>query len=239
MSVFVGISCGPTLEEKQHRVGIQIELGNAELSRGNLEEAFKAFEKAKSIYPDEPEIYNGLGLVYLYKQRYEQAVVEFLEALRRDPDFSEAHNNLGFTYIQMKRWDEAIKECRITLSDPFYRTPELAYYNLGTALMEKGELIEAVKELHAAVRLQPKFTWALDKYGVALYRLNRNQEAIKQFKRAIEVDPEYIESYLNLGIVYVNLGKTQEAIEQFKLVLEHSEDDELADAARRYLETLE
>ena len=130
MSVFVGISCGPTLEEKQYRAGIQIELGNAEFSRGNFEEAFKAFEKAKSIYPDEPEIYNGLGLIYLYQRRYKEAVMEFLEALRLDPDFSDAHNNLGTTYAQMKLWDKAIEEFRIVLSDPFYRTPEFAHTTL-------------------------------------------------------------------------------------------------------------
>jgi Tfp pilus assembly protein PilF len=235
----VGVSCGPTLEERQRKANIQLKLGNAELNRGNFEEALKAFGKAKDIYPDNPHIYHGLGLIYFYQRQYENAVVEFKKAIQLNPDFSDAHNNLGATYAQMKKWDGAIKEFRIALSDPFYRTPELAHYHIGAALMEKGELIEAVKELHAAVRIRPDFSRALDKHGIALFRLNRIQEAVKQFKQAIEVDPEYMTPYLNLGLAYMKQGKKEEAIAQFKIILERSNDDDLTISARRYLEILE
>jgi type IV pilus assembly protein PilF len=240
VGILAGVSaCGPTLEEKQRRANTQIELGFAELNRGNFTEAFKALERAKKIYPDDPNIYNGLGLISLYQRQYQNAVAEFHNALRLNPNFSDAHNNLGTTYAQMKKWDEAIEEFRTALSDPFYRTPELARYHLGVALMEKGEIIEAVKELHAAVQMRSDFERALDKYGVALFRLNRVQEAVKQFKQAIEANSEYIDPHLNLGLAYMKQGKREEAITEFKIVLERSKDEELTASARRYLEILE
>jgi Tfp pilus assembly protein PilF len=231
--------CGPTLEERKQRAETQFDIGAAELNRGRFPEAFEAMQKARDFYPDDPRFSNALGLIALYQQRYPDAIQEFRRALELDPNFTEAHNNLGTTYAQSRKWDEAIHEFRETLSDPFYPTPELAHYNLGMALIEKGEVIEAVKELHIAVELNPEFTQAVDKYGLALFRLNRIQEAVKQFHRALELDPVYMEARLNLGLAYMKQDKTPEAIAEFKIILEHSTDGGLKESAQRYLEILE
>jgi type IV pilus assembly protein PilF len=240
VSLIVGITgCGPSLEERQKEADTRYKLGIAELNQGNLKKALQALEEAQKITPNDPKIYNARGLIYFQQEQYQNAIAQFEKALRFDPNFTEAHNNLGTTYAQMQKWDEAIAEFRIALNDPFYRTPELAHYNLGLALMEKGELIEAVKQLHSAVQIRPNFSRALDKYGVALFRLNRIQEAVKQFKKAIEADPQYIDPYLDLGLAYMKQGKREEAIAQFKVVLDRSQNEDLITSARRYLEILE
>jgi len=237
--VGVFTACGPTLEERKKRAESQYEIGIAELSSQNLTQAFEAFEAAQAIYDDDPRFHNGLGLIYFQQRQYPEAVAAFRKALRLDSNFTEARNNLGSTYAQMRQWDEAIAMFRETINDPFYHTPELAYYNLGMALMEKGELIDAVKELHTAVQLRPDFSRALDKHGVALFRLNRVQEAIKQFQEALKNDPAYVEPHLNLGLAYMKQGKKAEAIEEFKFVTNNSNDESLVSSARRYLEILE
>lgn len=236
------LGCGPTLEEQKKDADVQYQLGIAEFNRGNFGDALTAFEKAIDYYPQDPKFYNALGLIYLQQDLYQKAMASFKKTLSIDANFTEAHNNMGNTYAEMKDWDKAIAEFKEALSDPFYRTPALAHYNLGLALMERqrqGDMFEAVQEFHAAVQLQPNFSRALDKYGIALYRVNRNQEAIKQFKQAIEVDPEFIEPYLNLGLVYMKQGKKEEAITQFKLVLERAKDEKIIEEATRYLGILE
>lgn len=233
------LGCGPTLEERQKKSQMQYEIGAAELNRGNLTEAFAAFERAREIDPNNASVHYGLGVIYLQQKQYEKAIAEFQETLRLDPNLTEAHNNLGSTYAQMHRWDEAIAEFKNAADDPFYRTPELAYYNIGAALMEKGDLIEAVQQLHKAVQIRPDFTRALDKYGVALFRLNRVQEAVKQFKQATELDPNFIEPYLNLGLAYMKQGKKDDAIANFKIVTERSNDASLVESAKRYLDVLQ
>lgn len=232
-------ACGPTLEERKNRAETQYEIGVAELNNGNLTEAFEALQAAREIYDGDPRFYNGLGLIYLQQRQYSEAIAAFTKTLELDENFTEAQNNLGTTYAQMQQWDKAITHFRAAINDPFYAAPELAYYNLGVALMEKGELIEAVKELHQAVQLRPEFSRALDKHGVALFRLNRIQEAIKQFQKAIELEPTYIEPYLNLGLAYMKYGEKDEAITQFKFVIDNSNTESLVNSARRYLEILE
>ncbi len=232
-------ACGPTLEERKNKADLQYQIGISELKQGNLIEALAAFELGREHYTEDPKIHNALGLVYFQQQQYNKAVEQFKKTLRLEPNFVEAHNNLGSTYAQLKDWDNAIAEYRAVLGEPLYRTPELGHYNLGRVLLEKGQAIEAVKEFHTAVKIQPNFSRALNKYGVALFRLNRIQEAVKQFKQAIEIDPKYAEPYLNLGLAYMKQGKKEEAILQFKHILEHSRDEELTTSAQRYLEILE
>ncbi len=240
--IFAVFGCGPTLEEQKQEAEAQLQLGIAEFNQGNLAEALKAFKEAKKHEPNNPEVYNALGLIYLQQKKYATAAAELHKALQINPNFLKAHNNLGTTYAQLGNWDKAIMHFREALKDPLYRTPELAHYNLGLALMKRqrqGDIIEAVKEFHAAVKIRPNFSRALDQYGVSLFRLNRIQEAIKQFKKAIEVAPDYIEPYLNLGLAYMKLGNREEAIAQFKLVLERANNEELIASAKRYLEILE
>ncbi len=233
--------CAPSisLEERQRRADAHYKVGVAEFQQGQLAEAFIAFEKAKEYYSDDARIYNALGLVYFERREFQDAISHFQEALKLDPNFADAHNNIGKVHAQLGNWDKAIEEYREALSNPFYRTPELARYNLGEALLEKGDNVNAVKELHETVRIQPNFVPALDKYGIALYRMNRNQEAIKRFKQAIEAVPEFIDPHLNLGIVYMKLNKKSEAIEEFKFVLEHSGNELQRSDAERYLDMLE
>ena len=234
-------SCGPSisLEEKQLKAAAQYKLGIAELYAGKYPDALIAFEKARELTPDDAKIYNALGLIYFRQGKYSQAADAFLRTLQLDPNFADAHNNLGKVYAQIGQWDKAIMQYREALANSFYRTPELAHYNLGEALLEKGDNINAVKEFHSAIQMRPDFSPALNKYGIALYRMNRNQEAIKRFNQAIESAPDFIDPYLNLGIVYMKLDKRQEAIEQFRFVLEHAQDQTQMLDAERYLEMLE
>jgi Tfp pilus assembly protein PilF len=202
-SILIGIyGCGPTLQERQRKANNQYNIGVSELNRGNFAEALKAFEKARDINPNDPKIYNGLGLIYWYQKDYPQAVEEYKKALKIDPKNTDVHHNLGAAYAQMKQWDAALEEFKIAASNPFYEANFKAHYNLGLVLLEKGENVNALEEFHKSVQLRPDYSLALDKYGVALYRLNRFQEAIKQFVRAIETSTTYKLTKLSLK----NLG---------------------------------
>ena len=203
VSIVAGVSgCGPTLEERQQKANSQYDIGASELNRGNFAEALKKFEKAREINPDDPKIYDGLGLVYWYQKQYQNAIAEFKKALRLDPNFTDAHHNLGASYAQLKQWDAAIEEFNIATSDPFYEALYKAHYNLGAALLEKGENVKALEEFHKAIQIRPNYSRALDKYGMALYRMNRFQEAVKQFKKAIDASTSFKltkQSLKNLG----------------------------------------
>lgn len=238
--IITGCASQIKVEEQRAQAEAHYDLGVSLLNRGKFIDALAALEKAKTLYPHDPRIYNAIGLVYFGEEKFDTAAQNFQKAIQLNGDFVEAHNNLGAAYSRMGMWDRAIKEYRIALSDPLYRTPALAHYNIGYALLEKGDLVEALEEFRIATNIYPDFDWAVNKYGVALFRLNRVHEAIKKFKQAIEINPNYVEPYSNLGLAYMKLGEREEAIKQFKEVLRLApEGSELANNARRYLDILE
>ena len=76
--------CGPSisLEEKQHKAEAQYKLGIAGLYAGKYPDALIAFEKARELTPDDPKIYNALGLIYFRQEKYQQAAEAFQRTLQ-------------------------------------------------------------------------------------------------------------------------------------------------------------
>jgi Flp pilus assembly protein TadD len=85
------------------------------------------------------------------------------------------------------KWDEAIAQFRKVLS----MNPKLqdAYFQLGDALLYKGEPQEAAKVLAEAVRLRPDDAAAHNALGVALARCQEVKRAGAEFETARQLDP--------------------------------------------------
>ena len=64
----------------------QFELGKLELSRGHLQTALAAAEKAESFAPQQPIVYRLLAIIYLQEKDYAGARTALDNYLRLDPD---------------------------------------------------------------------------------------------------------------------------------------------------------
>lgn len=64
-----------------------------------------------------------------------------------------------------------------------------AYFYLGVALSQKGELEDAIPAFQAALRLEPDLAEAHWNLGLIYARLGRFNEAIAEFERFIELNP--------------------------------------------------
>jgi len=90
-----------------------------------------------------------------------------------------------------------------------------AYYNLGKALAEAGQVARAVAAYREAVRLVPDLRAVHYNLGNALAALGEHAEAVLAFERALAVDPRQAPARYNLGNSLVALGRRVEAREQF------------------------
>ena len=66
-------------------------------------EAAAVFEQLNSDYPDMPEPYNNLAVIYAAQGQYDQARAALEAALRAQPNYAVAHQNLGDIYVQLAR----------------------------------------------------------------------------------------------------------------------------------------
>lgn len=64
-------------------------------------EAIEVFQKLSEDYPDLPEPYNNLAVIYAQQKQYEKAKQALESAIRTHPAYATAHENLGDIYSRL------------------------------------------------------------------------------------------------------------------------------------------
>jgi len=95
----------------------------------------------------------------------------------------------------------------------------LAYNNLCSIFMAKGDLDKALEFANKAVELRPEDMEPHFAVGDALLRKRRISEAIAHYEKAISIRPDYGEGYGHLGAAYLLSNRFVEAKEQYQKAL--------------------
>ncbi len=79
--------------------------------QGKVNDAIKLFSELTSDYPDLPEPYNNLAVLYASQGKYDQAKASLEMAIRTHPSYATAHENLGDIYAKMasEAYDRALQ----------------------------------------------------------------------------------------------------------------------------------
>ncbi|HSI33511.1 MAG TPA: tetratricopeptide repeat protein, partial [Tepidisphaeraceae bacterium] len=111
----------------------------AAMAGGQRQTAINLLEKAVSLDPDSPELYEELGRAY---GGQEKATWAFEQALELDPGDVDVRQRLGRNYLLKNKLDEAFRHLRIaTLTDGYKDDPDEAAvvdFFLGRVLQRKG-----------------------------------------------------------------------------------------------------
>jgi len=95
-----------------------------------------------------------------------------------------------------------------------------AHYNLGDALLKKGNADEAIVHYQQALQINPDDEEVRYNLGTVLFQKGRMDEAIVQYQKALQIKPDFTKARLNLGNTLLQKGKLDEAITHFQKVLE-------------------
>jgi len=196
LAVLVGCSAAQTPEggrDEEARSLAEYDLArDLWLNRGQPREALDHVLGAIELDGDNADAAHLASLIYLdfCRQsadacRLEEAERHARDALEAKPDFREARNTLGVTLIHQRRFDEAISVLRPLTEDILYRTPEVAWGNIGWAYLEQGVPQEAVVALSRSVAAQPEFCVGHYRLGLAEERLGHAERALAAFGRAL------------------------------------------------------
>lgn len=238
IAAIVFASCGPTLAKRKEESGIHYRLGVVQLNDKNVTEALRELTKAVELYPDDPSYHNALGLAYFIRGMNDVAIGHLKDAIKLDPNFSESHVNLSAVYIVERRWDDAISESKEALRNIFYKTPELAHFNIAEAYYNKGEYRNSLDNYKKAVSLSPNYAEAYYNMGITLDKMNDVKNSIEAYEKAVRAQPGYIDAYYRLGLA-LNKGKDKSgAIKAFEKVIELAPGSDKAQSARDYINLL-
>jgi tetratricopeptide (TPR) repeat protein len=104
--------------------------------QGQLERAIDAFKKMTEAYPDLPEPYNNLGVLYASKDRFDEARAAFDKAILTHASYAAAHKNLSDVQAQMTRQSYA----RALQVDPKVKVATAQLTMLGAITTERSDV---------------------------------------------------------------------------------------------------
>jgi protein O-mannosyl-transferase len=104
----------------------------------------------------------------------------------------------------------------------------LAYNNLGSILLGRGQTNEAFALFQKALEVQPDYEIAHNSLGDVYFQKGLMDEAIAEFRKAVEIQPDYLKAYDSLGRALAQKGLLDEAMVQFRKALEFQPDNPIA-----------
>ena len=90
-----------------------------------------------------------------------------------------------------------------------------AQHMLGTVMLQRGRLDEAIILISGALGKQPDSFHALSDAAFALFLANRFDEAIAHYNRAIAIHPDDADAHFNRGNALASLNRLDEAIADY------------------------
>jgi tetratricopeptide (TPR) repeat protein len=109
----------------------------------------------------------------------------------------------------------------------------LAHNNLGSALLEAGDLDGSLRELREALRLDQNNDDAWNNLGVIYGKTGRYRDAVEAYQLALAANPLHVKARLNLGMAYIGLNDMPNAWKEYGILSNLSPAD--AERMRRYL----
>ncbi|MGO9244792.1 MAG: tetratricopeptide repeat protein [Verrucomicrobiia bacterium] len=130
---------------------------------------------------------------------------------------------LALLVLGVSTWRQAhiYQDVETLWADTLAKNPQcwMAHNNLGTALLQEGEVSNAIGHYQQAVRIKPDYDEAHYNLGMALAQSGRIEEAIAHYQQALRIKPDFAEAHNNLGIALVQTGKIGEAIAHYQQAL--------------------
>ena len=79
--------------------------------QGNAKDAVEIFTKLTQDYPELPEPFNNLAVIYAAQGQYEKARTALEQSIRTHPSYATAHENLGDVYAKLasQAYDKALQ----------------------------------------------------------------------------------------------------------------------------------
>ncbi len=172
----------------------EFDLAQDDWKHGRLRSAMDHAQKASAADEAHAEAHHFVSILYMAlcqtegDCRWEEAEKYARKAVSADAEYRPAKHTLGVVLIHQKKLDEAIAILGPLAEDILYKTPELAWYDLGGAYLEKGDADRAVDALSRAVALKPTFCWANYRLGLAYEKKMSLVQAEEELTKAVEPD---------------------------------------------------
>jgi len=197
----------PTNEE------IYIQKANIYSKRDNHEKAVELLNTALKYTDDYADVYNLIGMEYLFMDNLELAKENFIKCLEEDTEDQAALYNVVYCFEFLDQNEDAIKFLEAYIDKNPYS--EIAWHQCGRLNYGLKKYEEALRAFDYATLIDDEFMGAFMEKAKALERLKRYEDAIESYNRTIELDDPTSYALLRIGKCYEKLGEKALALKYF------------------------
>jgi tetratricopeptide (TPR) repeat protein len=197
----------PTNEE------IFIQKANIYSKRDNHVKAVELLQEALKYTEDLADVYNLIGMEYLFMDNLEKAKENFKSCLEVDIEDQSALYNVVYCYEFLDQNAEAIEYLKTYIDRNPYS--EIAWHQKGRLYYGLKDYVNAVRAFEYATYIDEEFLGAFMENGKALERLKRYEDAIENYQRTIDLDDPTSYALLRIGKCHEKLGNKAEALKYF------------------------
>jgi len=223
-------SCASATKEDQTKNWLYYyDLGMSALSAKNYSEAIANFFIATQKAPNEPKVWNSLGIAYMEVSEYEKAESAFRRALEVDKKFTEARLNLGVMYFRKKDYENALREIKTTLADEAFPHKHIAFYYLARVYKAIDNQDLYLENLRKATAYNPMFF-------EAQLELANAYEEMGDYRSALDVYRNLLNNGIRTPQIELNMARLlfyTEDYENAKLFIKRLIENKQADASQK------
>lgn len=192
---------------------IFIQKANIYSKRDNHEKAVELLQEALKLTDDYADVYNLIGMEYLFMDNLEFAKENFIKCLEEDVEDQAALYNVVYCFEFLDQNKEAIE----FLEKYIDRNPysEIAWHQSGRLYYGLEDYENALRCFDYASMIDDEFMGAFMEKAKSLERLKRYEEAIESYNRTIELDDPTSYALLRIGKCYEKLGNKPLALKYF------------------------
>ena len=196
-----------------HNEEIYIQKANIYSKRDQHEKAIEELEKALKFTDDFADVYNLMGMEYLFMDNLELAKYNFIKCLEVDIEDQSALYNVVYCFEFLDQQNEAIDYLEKYIEkNPF---SEIAWHQQGRLSYSIKNYENALRCFDYATLIDDEFIGAFMEKGKSLEKLKRYEEAIEAFQRTIELEDPTSYALLRIGKCYEKLNNKAEAIKYY------------------------
>ena len=192
---------------------IYIQKANIYSKRDNHEKAVELLKVALKYTDDYADVYNLIGMEYLFMDNLELAKENFIKCMDEDPEDQGALYNVVYCFEFLDQNEEAIAYLDQYIDKNPYS--EIAWHQSGRLNYGLKKYEEALRAFDYATLIDDEFLGAFMEKAKSLERLKRYKDAIEAYERTIELDDPTSYALLRIGKCYEKLGNKALAIKYF------------------------
>jgi tetratricopeptide (TPR) repeat protein len=192
---------------------IYIQKANIYSKRDQHDKAVELLKIALKHTDDYADVYNLMGMEYLFMDNLELAKDSFIKCLEEDIEDQSALYNVVYCFEFLDQNIEAIDFLNKYIDKNPYS--EIAWHQMGRLYYGIQEYEKAIRAFDFATIIDDEFVGAFMEKAKAYERLNKFEEAIESYKHTIELEDATSYALLRIGKCNEKLGNTVLALKYY------------------------